>query len=102
MTEIMLVEVAYATPEKQKILEVEVPVPCTLFQAAELSGIVQEFPEIDLESSVMGVFGKRSAKPKEQTLNPGDRVEIYRPLLIDPKQARANRAAKKQAEQQQQ
>lgn len=94
MAEMIQVEVAYAKPEKQLILALEVEQGTTVFQAAEKSGIVQEFPEIDLENAKMGIFGKAVRNPKEDVLRAGDRVEIYRPLIIDPKQARANRAAK--------
>jgi len=88
------VEVAYATPEKQKILVLEVEEGSTVYQAAEESGIVSEFPEIDLAESKMGIFGKAVRAPKDEIIREGDRVEIYRPLIIDPKVARANRAAK--------
>lgn len=88
------VEVAYATPEKQKILVLEVEEGCTVYQAAEQSGIVSEFPEIELAEAKMGIFGKAVRSPKDEAIREGDRVEIYRPLIIDPKVARANRAAK--------
>ncbi len=88
------VEVAYATPEKQKILAFEVEEGTTVFQGAEQSGIVNEFPEIDLAEAKMGIFGKGVRNPQEEVLREHDRVEIYRPLIIDPKVARANRAAK--------
>lgn len=88
------VEVAYATPDKQKILAFEVEEGTTVFQGAELSGIVNEFPEIVLAESKMGIFGKGVRNPQEEVLRADDRVEIYRPLIIDPKAARANRAAK--------
>jgi putative ubiquitin-RnfH superfamily antitoxin RatB of RatAB toxin-antitoxin module len=88
------VEVAYATPDKQKILAFEVEQGTTVYQGAELSGIVTEFPEINLSESKMGIFGKGVRNPQEEVLREHDRVEIYRPLIIDPKVARANRAAK--------
>lgn len=89
------IEVAYATPEKQRILVVEVAPGTSVFDGAKNSGIDKVFPEIDFEKVDMGIFGKAVKKPAEQTLKQGDRIEIYRPLLIDPKQARLNRAAKK-------
>ena len=92
------IEVAYATPDKQLILTVSVAEDCSVYDAVVTSGIIQKFPEIDLESSKMGVFSKLVAKPKQQTLKPGDRIEIYRPLLIDPKESRKNRAAKAKEE----
>ena len=88
------VEVAYATPDKQKILVLEVEEGTTVYQAAEQSRIVSEFPEIILSESKMGIFGKTVRKPQEEVMREHDRVEIYRPLIIDPKAARLNRAAK--------
>ena len=93
------VEVAYALPRRQRIIELQVAPGCTAFEAVERSGITLEFPEIDPETADMGIFaksldGKTLPLPKEYQLKPMDRVEIYRPLLIDPKAARAARAAK--------
>jgi uncharacterized protein len=72
------VEVAYALPERQLILKLEVPQGTTAIEAVRLSGIEEQFPEIELGKNRLGVFGKL-CKP-ERTLQPGDRVEIYRPL----------------------
>ena len=94
MADMIKVEVAYATPEKQKIISLDVMQGTTAYQAAELSGIVNEFPEIVLEDAKIGLFGKAVRAPKDEILRDMDRVEIYRPLIIDPKAARANRAAK--------
>lgn len=88
------VEVAYATPQKQQIIALDVEEGCTVLQAAEQSGICEVFPEIDLAQAKMGIFGKAVRNPSEELLKSADRVEIYRPLIIDPKVARANRAAK--------
>jgi len=88
------IEVAYATPDKQLILTLRVAADCTVYDAVRASGIDKKFPEIDLDSSKMGVFSKLVSKPKIQTLSPGDRIEVYRPLLIDPKANRKKRAAK--------
>lgn len=88
------VEVVYALPHAQKLMTVEVEEGTTLFEAAKLSNIEAEFPELNLEEAKLGVFGKASAKPNVDTVKAGDRIEIYRPLIIDPKQARLNRAAK--------
>ena len=85
------VEVAYAMPEKQIIRPVTVVANTLIADAIELSGIMQDFPEIDLENVKVGVFGKiASLKAK---LNDGDRIEIYRPLIADPKEVRRRRAA---------
>ena len=88
------IEVAYATPEKQKIISLQVAPKTTVFEAAAQSGIVAEFPEIDLDTVNMGVFGKVVKAPKSQPVRDGDRVELYRALIFDPKQARLNRAKK--------
>lgn len=94
------VEVAYATPEKQQIITLRVPKGTTAYEAVVKSGITSEFPQIDIESDPMGIFsevldGKKRPLPGEYILGPRDRVEIYRPLIIDPKQARLARAEKK-------
>ncbi len=92
------VEVAYARPDKQKIVAVSVPLGTSLLGAAELSGICDYFPEIDLATSKMGIFGKAVPRPDAQEINAGERVEIYRPLLVDPKEVRRRRAEKAKAE----
>ena len=94
MAEKICIEVAYATPEKQKIVMLDVPPGTSVLEAARQSGLEKLFPEISYDAP-MGIFGKKVAKPADQEVQPGDRIELYRPLLIDPKQARANRAAKK-------
>ena len=85
------VEVAYAKADEQLILELEVAPGTTLQQAVEQSGILERFPEIDPAQLKAGVFGK--LKKLDQTLREGDRIEIYRPLIADPKQVRKQRAA---------
>ena len=92
------VEVAYALPERQRIIALEVPFGTTVFEAAERSGITDFFEGIDLATAKMGIFGKAVPNPRAHVLEDGDRVEIYRPLLIDPKdacKARARKAAAK-------
>lgn len=89
------VEVAYAKPEKQLILKVDVPSGSTAIDAVAQSGISQHFPEIDIEACKLGVFGK--AVKHTQVLQMGDRVEIYRPLIADPKAMRKKRAAEGKA-----
>jgi putative ubiquitin-RnfH superfamily antitoxin RatB of RatAB toxin-antitoxin module len=91
----MRVEVAYARPDRQEIVEVEVPDGATAMEAVLESGIEKIFPEVDPASTDMGIFGKVIKKPEAHSLREGDRVELYRPLKIDPKQARLNRARKK-------
>ncbi|HKJ08689.1 MAG TPA: RnfH family protein [Gammaproteobacteria bacterium] len=85
------VEVAYARPDEQVILPVEVPEGTTLEQAVQQSGILERFPEIDFAQAKMGIFGKLNKR--DYVLRPGDRVEIYRPLIADPKEIRKQRAA---------
>ena len=85
------VEVAYALPEKQLIIAVNVDAGTTVGGAIVQSGIMQAFPELDLEHSDVGIFGKQTKMVS--VLQDGDRVEIYRPLIADPKEVRRQRAA---------
>ncbi|MDJ0776288.1 MAG: RnfH family protein [Gammaproteobacteria bacterium] len=85
------IEVAYATPQKQLILECEVDAGITPRDVVRLSGIERHFPEIDVENCDLGVFGK--LVPADYELIDGDRIEIYRPLIADPKEIRRQRAA---------
>lgn len=93
------VEVAYALPEKQVILEVEVPAGTTVLDAAQQSGVTGKFEGIDLENSKFGIFGK--VVSPTLALQEGDRVEIYRPLIADPKEVRKARAARAKERRQQ-
>ncbi|MFT7175090.1 MAG: putative ubiquitin-RnfH superfamily antitoxin RatB of RatAB toxin-antitoxin module [Halioglobus sp.] len=86
------VEVAYALPDKQAIVEVEVAVGTTAAEAVRQSTITTVFDNIDIENAKLGIFGKGVADTLE--LKAGDRVEIYRPLVADPKEIRKARAAK--------
>lgn len=88
------VEVAYALADKQKLIRLTVPAGTTVRQAALRSGMDAHFPEVDLANAPLGVFGKAVAKPDERVLEEGERVEIYRPLIADPKEVRKQRAAK--------
>ena len=89
------VEVAYARPDEQVILQLEVEPEATVEEVVRRSGILDRFPEIDLAVNKLGVFGKLS-KPTA-TLRAGDRVEIYRALIADPKAVRKQRAAEGKA-----
>lgn len=84
-------EVAYGLLHEQVLLSVEAESPLTVQQAIEKSGILQQYPEIDLGKNKVGIFGK--AAKLDAQLGDGDRVEIYRPLIADPKEARKKRAA---------
>lgn len=91
MAEILNVEVCYALPQKQLLLPVKLPVGATLQQALEASGILDKYQEIDLKKNKFGIFSKLSKL--DAVLREGDRVEIYRPLIADPKEVRKQRAA---------
>lgn len=80
------IEITYLTPHKQISIELSVPQNTTLFEAIKNTQLLQQFPEIDLSKNKVGIFGK--IMPLETPLKEGDRIEIYRPLLIDPKQKR--------------
>jgi hypothetical protein len=85
-------EVVYGTPEKQALLEVMVEQGTTVEQAIMASGIAKRFPDIDLGVLKVGIWNrtcKLTDLPKK-----GDRIEIYRPLIADPKEARRRRAEK--------
>ncbi|HEB93375.1 MAG TPA: RnfH family protein [Gammaproteobacteria bacterium] len=85
------VEVAYALPDRQVIIPLEVEPGTTLEQAVALSGIVEQFPGIDLDVDKVGIFSKLSKR--NAVLREHDRVEIYRKLIADPKKVRKARAA---------
>ncbi len=89
--DIIHVEVAYAEPDHQSIISLDVPAGTTLIEAVRQSGILEEYSGIDIDSCRVGVFGKLG-KP-DQELRAGDRVEIYRLLTADPKKVRRQRAS---------
>lgn len=86
------IEVVYALPDYAHRVTLQVRPGTTLRQALEQSGILQRCPEIDLGENKVGIFGK--LRELDTVLNEGDRVEIYRPLKVDPKEARRRRAKK--------
>ncbi len=90
----MQIAVAYARTDKQVWFEINMPDGATVREAIEHSGVINDFPEIDLEANKVGIF----ARPVklDQALKDGDRIEIYRPLIADPKQVRKKAAPKKQ------
>jgi putative ubiquitin-RnfH superfamily antitoxin RatB of RatAB toxin-antitoxin module len=87
------VEVAYAKPEQQEIVALKMPEGATAEQAILASGLLNSFPEIDGADLKVGIFG--SVCKLDRPLRQDDRVEIYRPLIHDPKEARRQRAAKR-------
>ncbi len=86
------IEVAYATVQRQVVIKLAVGAGMTLIEALLLSGIQNEFPEVDFETATKGIFSK--IEGNDYVLQDNDRVEIYRPLRITPRQARSRRAAK--------
>ena len=84
------VEIAYAEPERQKIITLTMNEGATLKQAVERSCMVRFFPYLDLQKATFGVFSL--PRPLDYVLRDGDRVEIYRPLIADPKEMRRQRA----------
>jgi uncharacterized protein len=93
MADALRVQVSYALPDRQVVLDLSVTVGTTVQQAIGQSGILQQFPEIDLGQNRVGIFSK--VKPLDTVLREHDRVEIYRPLNADAKEARRKRVAKK-------
>ena len=89
----MRIEVAFALPERQEIIALDVDEGCSLKEAIIKSGILDRFSEIDIDWDATGIFGQ--VKPGTQILREGDRVEIYRPLDSDPRIARRVRSKTK-------
>lgn len=92
MSNEITVEVAYALPQKQSLVEISVPADSTIESIIVASGLCELHPEIDLKKTKVGVWS-RVAKMRD-TVNDGDRIEIYRPLIADPKEIRKRRAEK--------
>jgi putative ubiquitin-RnfH superfamily antitoxin RatB of RatAB toxin-antitoxin module len=94
MSDSILVEVCYGTVDKQKIVEVEVPGGTSVLDAARQSGLEKHFQGLEInEATALGIYGKRVPKPAQVVVKEGDRIEIYRPLIADPKEIRKKRAA---------
>ena len=91
MAESIQVEVVYAQAAKQDLVRLSVPEGSTVRQAIEASGLLAKYPEIDLAKNKLGIFAKLSKA--DTVLRDRDRVEIYRPLIADPKEVRKQRAA---------
>jgi len=90
MAERIAVEVVYAEAGRQWVLPVELPAGATVMQAIEASGLLAEVPGLEVDPARLGVFSRKAAP--DRVLEAGDRVEIYRPLTLDPKEARRRRA----------
>ncbi|WP_367255755.1 RnfH family protein [Pseudomonas sp. stari2] len=88
------IEVVYAAVDRQVLRTISVVEGTTVRAALLASGIVADFPELDLAGCPVGIFGKVIADPDVRVVQAGDRLEVYRPLLADPKEVRRLRAAK--------
>ncbi len=88
------IEVVYAAVDRQVLRTISVAEGSTVRAALSSSGIDADFPELDLAGCPVGIFGKVIADPDVRVVRAGDRLEIYRPLLADPKEVRRLRAAK--------
>lgn len=84
------IEVVYALPHEQTLLKVRVPQSSTVAEAIRISGIIEKYPDIDLSKNKLGIYGKLSKA--DAILRDKDRIEIYRPLIADPKEIRRQRA----------
>lgn len=91
MSDRITVEVVYALPDEQTLLKQQVAPGATVAEAIEASGILQKYPQIDLAANKLGIFGK--LVKADAVLRDRDRIEIYRPLIADPKEVRRQRAA---------
>jgi putative ubiquitin-RnfH superfamily antitoxin RatB of RatAB toxin-antitoxin module len=91
MADSIQIEVSYARPERQDVIRLKLPEGSTIQQAIEASGLLQRYPDVDLTKLKVGIYGKLS-RP-DTVLRERDRVEIYRPLIADPKEVRKQRAA---------
>jgi putative ubiquitin-RnfH superfamily antitoxin RatB of RatAB toxin-antitoxin module len=99
----IIIEVAFALPDEQVILSLEVPKDCDVEYAIKHSGILEQYPDIDLETNKVGIFGK--VCKLTANLRDADRIEIYRKLIADPKESRRQKVEmerKKKAQQLQQ
>ena len=90
MSDFITIEVAYANPKKQIIITLQAPKNISVKEAIALSGIEKKFNEIDLTKNKLGIFGKITSL--ETKLKDKDRIEIYRPLIADPKEIRRKKA----------
>lgn len=91
MAEMMSIEVCYAMSDKQEVVRLKLPAGSTLQQSLEASGLLGKYPEIDLKKNKFGIWNKLSKL--DAALRDKDRIEIYRPLIADPKEVRKQRAA---------
>lgn len=90
MTDKINIEVVYALPTEQTLLKKAVPEGTTVMAAIEASGLLEKYPQLDLSAHKLGIFGKLTKA--DAVLRDKDRIEIYRPLIADPKEVRRKRA----------
>jgi putative ubiquitin-RnfH superfamily antitoxin RatB of RatAB toxin-antitoxin module len=90
---LLRIQVCYALPDESYLQEMTVAAGTTLEQALRSAGVLQQYPQIDLATDKLGIFGK--LRPPDTVLRDGDRVEVYRPLQADPKETRRRRAKRK-------
>jgi putative ubiquitin-RnfH superfamily antitoxin RatB of RatAB toxin-antitoxin module len=95
MAETLSVEVVYALPTQQDVVQLTLPAGSTAVQAVEASGLMARHPEIDLKKNKLGIYSKLAKA--DTVLRDRDRLEIYRPLIADPKEVRKQRAAEGKA-----
>lgn len=88
----IVVEVVYAVPDRQTVRRLKLSKSATVEEAINASGLLEQFPDIKLAKNKVGIFGRIARL--DTALRDGDRVEIYRPLAVDPKETRRRRAAK--------
>lgn len=90
MTKLVNIEIAYGTKIKQVIIPLAIACGSTIAEAIQVSGILRQFPEIDLRQNEVGIFSRK--RHLSDPVSHGDRIEIYRPLTLDPKEARRIKA----------
>jgi uncharacterized protein len=90
MSEMINIELVYALPQEQNLMRLQVPQGTTVAEAITESGLLEKYPDIDLAKNKLGIFGKLTKQ--DVKLREKDRVEIYRPLIADPKEVRRQRA----------
>ena len=76
------IEIAYSEPELQVMLNLKLPATTSVYDAVVQSGIADKYPQIDLDKQALGIFGKIVRKPQAQLIKQGDRIEIYRPVIV--------------------
>ena len=96
MADKLNIEVVFALPNRQRLVELQLDAGATIAEAIEASGLNADFEDVDFSSCEVGVWSK--PKPRDHVLRDKDRVEIYRPLTVDPKRARRQRARKRTKE----